>query len=225
MKDSKMSTGSAPLDDLLGGGLERRTITQVYGEPGSGKSTLAVMAAVACLRGREAVVYLDTEGFSAERFAQVAGDEANTLAERLYLYEPVDFTQEGLMIHECEALLRARKVGLIVMDSATALYRSELGKSRDGLRTLSRHMVVLLGYAKRYEVPVLITNQVYQDIDTDVYFGLGGTALGHLSKAILRIEKRPGGVRRVVLEKHRSRPADICFDYVITDEGIRKVER
>ncbi|QSZ67199.1 DNA repair and recombination protein RadB [Methanofollis aquaemaris] len=225
MKLSKASTGSAPLDDLLGGGLERRTITQVYGEPGSGKSTLAVMAAVACLRAGEAVVYIDTEGFSTERFEQIAGGEVEALAERLYLYEPVDFVQEGMMINECEALLRAREVGLIVMDSATALYRSELGTKRDGLRTLSRHMVLLLGYAKRYEVPVLITNQVYQDIDTDVYFGLGGTALGHICKAILRIEKRKDGVRRVVLEKHRSRPADICFDYVITNEGIRKVER
>ncbi|TAJ45724.1 DNA repair and recombination protein RadB [Methanofollis fontis] len=222
MRLSRLSTGSAPLDDLLGGGLERRTITQVYGEPGSGKSTLAIMAAVSCLRGGESVVFIDTEGFSADRFEQIAGEEAEALAERLYLFEPSDFVQEGAMIGEAEALLRAKNVGLIVMDSATALYRSELGTMKDALRTLSRHMVLLLGYAKKYEIPVLITNQVYMDVDTDVFFGLGGTSLGHISKAILRIERR-GGTRRIVLEKHRSRPADTSFDYVIVEEGIRGV--
>jgi len=63
---------------------------------------------------------------------------------------------------------------------------------------------------------------VYMNIDTDVFFGLGGTALGHISKAILRIERRDG-TRRIVLEKHRSRPADTSFDYVIVEEGIREV--
>ncbi|MDK2973742.1 MAG: repair protein RadB [Methanofollis sp.] len=222
MKLSRLSTGSPPLDDLLGGGLERRTITQIYGEPGSGKSTLAVMAAVSCLRSGEDVIYIDTEGFSTDRFEQIAGGEAEALAERLYLFEPADFVQEGVMIAGAEALLRSKKVGLIAMDSATALYRSELGTTKDALRTLSRHMVILLGYAKKYEVPVLITNQVYMDIDTDVFFGLGGTALGHLSKAVLRIERRDG-TRRIVLEKHRSRPADTSFDYVIVEEGIRRV--
>lgn len=222
MKLSRLSTGSEDLDTLLGGGLERRTVTQIYGEPGCGKSTISVMAAVSCLRGGESVVYIDTEGFSAERFEQIAGEEAAALAERLYLYEPIDFVQEGIMINECEALLKTKNVGLIVMDSATALYRSELGTTKDALRVLSQHMVRLLGYAKKYEVPVLITNQVYMDVNTDAFFGLGGTALGHLSKAILRIEKRDS-TRRIVLEKHRSRPTDISFDYVIVNEGIRRV--
>jgi DNA repair protein RadB len=222
MKLSRLSTGSEPLDTLLGGGLERRTITQIYGEPGCGKSTISVMAAVSCLKGGESVIYIDTEGFSAERFEQIAGEEAEALADRLYLYEPVDFVQEGIMVNECEALLRSKTVGLIVMDSATALYRSELGTTKDALRVLSQHMVRLLGYAKKYEVPVLITNQVYMDVDTDAFFGLGGTALGHISKAILRIEKRESK-RRIVLEKHRSRPTDISFDYVIVNEGIRRV--
>ncbi|NVO66701.1 DNA repair and recombination protein RadB [Methanofollis tationis] len=222
VKLSRLSTGSPLLDDLLGGGLERRTITQIYGEPGSGKSTLCIMAAVSCLRGGEDVVYIDTEGFSADRFEQIAGEEAVSLADHLYLFEPADFVQQGVMIAEAEALLRTKRVGLIVMDSATALYRSELGTTKDALRTLSRHMVLLLGYAKKYEVPVLITNQVYMNVDTDVFFGLGGTALGHISKAILRIERRDA-TRRVVLEKHRSRPADTSFDYVIVEEGIRGV--
>jgi DNA repair protein RadB len=50
--------------------------------------------------------------------------------------------------------------------------------------------------------------------------GLGGTALQHISKAIVRIEKRDGH-RRAVLEKHRSLPEGLAFDFAIVEEGIR----
>jgi len=48
MSGDRVATGEPALDDLLGGGLERRTITQLYGEPASGKSTIC-MIATACV--------------------------------------------------------------------------------------------------------------------------------------------------------------------------------
>ena len=45
------------------------------------------------------------------------------------------------------------------------------------------------------------------DTAKNVYYGLGGTALEHLSKAIVRLEKsETAGLRRGRLVKHRSRP-------------------
>ncbi|MDD3932375.1 DNA repair and recombination protein RadB [Methanoculleus sp. UBA303] len=225
MKSDRVSTGSQALDDLLGGGLERRTITQIYGEAASGKSTLCLMAAVANLRSGNSVVYIDTEGFSVERFSQIAGENAGAFADRLYLFEPIDFAQQGAMIADAEGLLRKREdapVGLLVMDSATALYRTELDLGREALRKLSHHMVKLLGLAKKYDIPVLITNQIFMDVERDRVSGLGGTALEHISKAIVRLEKKDS-VRRAMLRKHRSRPEGLSFDFVLTGDGIRKV--
>lgn len=224
MKTDRISTGSTAFDDLLGGGLERRAITQIYGEPASGKSTLCLMAAVACLRAGNSVVYIDTEGFSVERFTQIAGENAGTLADRLYLFEPLDFSQQGTMIADTEGLLKNghAPVGLLVMDSATALYRTELDLGREAIRKLSHHMIRLLGLAKKYDIPVLITNQIYMDVERDRVAGLGGTALEHLSKAIVRLEKKDS-VRRAMLRKHRSRPEGLSFDFVITEDGIRTV--
>ncbi|MDN7012561.1 DNA repair and recombination protein RadB [Methanoculleus sp. FWC-SCC3] len=225
MKTDRVTTGSQGLDDLLGGGLERRAITQIYGEPASGKSTLCLMAAVACLRAGNSVVYIDTEGFSVERFTQIAGESAGTLADRLYLFEPLDFSQQGAMIADTEALLKKNgqaPVGLLVMDSATALYRTELDLGREAIRKLSHHMIKLLGLAKKYDIPVLITNQIYMDVERERVAGLGGTALEHLSKAIIRLEKKDS-VRRAMLRKHRSRPEGLSFDFVITEDGIRTV--
>jgi len=225
MKPDRVSTGSRPLDDLLGGGLERRTITQIYGEPASGKSTFCLMAAVASLRAGNSIIYIDTEGFSVVRFAQVAGGHAAEFADRLYLFEPIDFAQQGAMIADTEALLRKKDgapVDLLVMDSMTALYRTELDLGREAVRRLSHHVIKLLGLAKKYDIPVLITNQIYVDVERDRVSGLGGTALEHISKAIVRLEKRDS-VRRAMLRKHRSRPEGISFDFVITEDGIRAV--
>ncbi|MDN5340702.1 MAG: repair protein RadB [Euryarchaeota archaeon] len=227
MKTDRVGTGSPALDDLLGGGLERRAITQIYGEPASGKSTLCLMASVAALRAGNSVIYIDTEGFSVERFSQIAGGDAGALADRLYLFEPLDFAQQGTMIADSEGLLKKNghaPVGLLVMDSATALYRTELDLGREALRKLSHHMIKLLGLAKKYDIPALITNQIYMDVEREQVAGLGGTALEHLSKAIIRLEKKDG-FRRATLRKHRSRPEGLSFDFAITEDGIRPIER
>jgi len=225
MKTERRRSGNAALDCLLGGGFEVRTITQFYGEPASGKSTLCMIAAVACLRAGQSVVYIDSEGFSIERFRQIAGADTEKIAERLFLFEPIDFEHQGVIIAEADAVLKTHKAGLLVMDSATALYRTDLEKGRDSIQMLTRQMIQLLGYSKRHEIPVIITNQVYMDTIKNTYFGLGGTALEHISKVIIRLEKTAlPGLRRAQLVKHRSQPEGACFDFEITGDGIRARE-
>ena len=225
MKTDRRNSGNAALDRLLGGGLEVRTITQFYGEPASGKSTLCMIAAVSCLRAGHPVVFIDSEGFSIERFRQIAGTDTEKIAERLFLFEPIDFEHQGAMIVEAEKVLKTQKPGLLIMDSATALYRTELEKGRDSIQMLTKQMIQLLGFSKRYEMPVIITNQVYMDTLKNTYFGLGGTALEHLSKVIIRLEKIDShGFRRARLVKHRSQPEGAYFDFEIVEDGIRTRE-
>jgi DNA repair protein RadB len=225
MKTDRRSSGNPALDRLLGGGLEVRTITQFYGEPASGKTALCMIAAVACLRRGQSVVFIDSEGFSIERFRQIAGEDTEKVADRLFLFEPIDFEHQGAMIADAEKVLKAQKVGLLIMDSATALYRTDLEKGRDSIQMLTRQMIQLLGYSKRYEIPVIITNQVYMDTVKNTYFGLGGTALEHISKVIIRLEKTDiPKFRRARLVKHRSQPEGASFDFEITGDGIRAIE-
>jgi DNA repair protein RadB len=221
MKSARENTGNTALDALLGGGIERKAITQFVGEPASGKTTICLLAAVTFLKAGHAVIWIDSEGFSVERFRQVAGEGAEQLAERLFLYEPHGFAQQGTMILEADRTIKTHRAGLIVVDSVTALYRTELDKGRDAMQALVRQVLMLLGYAKRYDIPVLITNQVYVDMAKNSHVGLGGTALEHISKAIVRLERRPGlGERRAVLLKHRSLPGGGAFDFSMAENGI-----
>ncbi len=213
-------SGSVPLDDLIGGGYPRKMVSQIYGEPGSGKSTFCLLAAVHTLRQGRAVVYIDTESFSVDRFTQIAGPEAERLADRFYLYEPADFDQQAAMIADAEKLLNEKKAGLVVVDSATGLYRTEIEQGQDLLRRLTKQMIMLLGYAKRYDIPVIVTNQVYMDPVRNDYAPLGGTSLFHISKVVLRID-RLDGIRRIRIAKHHAKPEGSYLDFVMVEEGIQ----
>ena len=219
LNDSPLPTGSVELDLLTGGGLYRGIITQVYGEPASGKSTMCLMASVSALRAGIRVLFLDSEGFSAERFRQIAGPDAESLATNFFLYEPEDFVQQAVMVKGLDPMLRGG-AGLVVLDTATGLYRSQIDRGRDALQKLTSQMLMLLGYARRYRIPVLISNQVYTDTQRNVLVGLGGIALEHLSKTIVRLERR-NHLRRATLVKHRSLPSGAWFDFEITGDGIR----
>ncbi|MDD1671398.1 MAG: DNA repair and recombination protein RadB [Methanomicrobiales archaeon] len=223
MDRHRVSTGSEPLDTILGGGLEKGTITQVYGEPGCGKSTLALLPMITCLRAGKGVILFDAEGFSVERFRQIAGEGAEGLADKLFIYEPFDFEQQGVMIAESEQLIKKQSIELYVLDSATAHYRTELGRAREAQRKLASQMMFLIGLAKRYHFPVLITNQVYIDPESGEFRPLGGPVLQHLSKTIIRIDKLDG-TRKAILTKHRSIPEGSSFEFEITGEGIKKRE-
>jgi len=225
MKNDRMSSGNAAFDRLLGGGLEARTISQIYGSPASGKSTLCMIAAVSCLRAGHPVVFIDSEGFSIERFRQITGEDTEKLADRLYLFEPIDFEQQGNMIAEADKILKSHKPGLFILDSATALYRTDLDKGRDAMQMLTRQMIQILGYAKRYDLAVIITNQVYMDTTRNTFYGLGGTAMEHLSKVIVRLERlEMPGRRRATLVKHRSQPEGASFDFEMVQDGIKTKE-
>jgi DNA repair and recombination protein RadB len=219
---TRISTGYSALDDLLGGGLERKAITQIYGEPGSGKSTLVLLPVVASLKAGHGVIFIDTEGLSVERFRQIAGEDAEEIAARLYIYEPSDFEQQGIQIAESENLLKKGGIDLLVMDSATALYRTELGQSREAQRKLASQMMYVLGLCRRYAIPALVTNQVYVDPESGDFRPMGGPVLQHLCKAIIRID-RLNGLRRAVLVKHRSLPDGTSFTFEIVGAGIQTV--
>lgn len=222
---NRLPSGAKPIDDLLGGGFEAGTMTQIYGEPSSGKTNICLQLAITTMRAGKYVIFIDTEGFSTERFAQIAGEnEMRALASKLYYYEVTNFDQQFAAIRDAENLIDKgdRNVGLIIMDSATALYRVER-EGRDGMapmRELASQMTALLGLARKHGVAVVITNQIYTDIENEVLRASGGRWLEHISKAIVELKRTGPGKRVAILKKHRSRPEGESVEFTITGKGI-----
>jgi DNA repair protein RadB len=224
-------TGCAAVDDLLGGGFERGAATQIYGPPASGKTNLALSAAIEVAARGQSVLYVDTEGLSADRMQQVAGARAEQtdesiedLAERIIISDAMDFDEQEQAVQDAADL--ASQIELIVLDSATGFYRLERTAQEEGeaLRGVARQITHLLSLARKHDLAVCFTNQVFSDPEGDRSRALGGHTLNHWSGAILRLERFRGGNRRVTLEKHRAQPAGESARFRITDAGITGVD-
>ena len=220
-----VSTGCDALDDLLGGGLDRGTITQVYGPPASGKTNLALSAAVEAAAGGDSVVYIDTEGLSLDRFRQLVdarGDD--DLASRIVISEAHDFAEQREAVTDAAEL--APRSALVVLDSATGFYRLERTADEGGeaLRDVARQLTSLLSLARKHDLAVVVTNQVFTDPESDRARPLGGHTLAHWTGVVLRLDRFRGGNRRATLEKHRSKAAGESARFRITERGLEGVE-
>jgi len=221
-------TGCDPVDDLLGDGFERGVVTQVYGPPAAGKTNLALAAAVEAAVAGQRSLFVDTEGLSLDRFEQPAAaavehtdETVEQLASRLVITEAYDFEDQREAVRDAAEL--AEEVSLIVLDSATGFYRLERADDTEGgqsLRRVAKQVTHLLSLARRYDLAVVITNQVFTDPDADRDRALGGNTLNHWTGTILRVERFRRGNRRVTLEKHRSKPAGETATFQIVGDGL-----
>ncbi|WP_368408628.1 DNA repair and recombination protein RadB [Halorussus salilacus] len=242
MNDETIPTGCGPLDDLLGGGFERGTVTQVYGPPAAGKTNVALGAAVEVAAAGGTAVYVDTEGLSLARFEQVAEARANAtasassaddadadavadLTSRIVIKEAYDFEDQQEAVRDVGDL--ADRADLVVLDSATGFYRLKRSEDTEGgeaLRQVASQVTHLLSLARKHDLAVVLTNQVYTDPDGDRARPLGGHTLEHWTGTVVRIDRFRGGNRRATLEKHRARPAGETAQFRITDAGLEGAE-
>ncbi|WP_135824139.1 DNA repair and recombination protein RadB [Halorussus ruber] len=233
MNHESIPTGCGPLDDLLGGGFEVGTVTQVYGPPAAGKTNVALGAAVEVAADGGTAVYIDTEGLSLSRFEQVAearaeevgADDIEDLTSRIIVKEAYDFAEQEEAVRDTAEL--AERADLVVLDSATGFYRLQRAEDEEGgeaLREVASQVTHLLSLARKHDLAVVLTNQVYTDPDSDRTRPLGGHTLEHWTGTVVRIERFRGGNRRATLEKHRAKAAGEKVQFRITDAGLEAVE-
>ncbi len=221
-------TGCVPIDDLLGGGFERGAVTQVYGPPAAGKSNLVLSAAVEAATAGHSTLYIDTEGLSVDRMEQLARGhpdaDLDSVAGRLIISEVHDFDEQREAVQDAAEF--ADQVGFVVLDSATGFYRLERTEREEGeaLRAVARQVTHLLSLARKHDIAVGLTNQVYTDPEGESARALGGHTLDHWSGVILRLDRFRGGNRRATLEKHHAREAGNTAQFRITDDGITSAQ-
>ncbi|MFB6303284.1 MAG: DNA repair and recombination protein RadB [Haloferacaceae archaeon] len=228
-----LPTGCEPVDDLLGGGFERGVATQVYGPSAAGKTNLALAAAVRVAAAGDRALYIDTEGLSGERFRQLARgvldtpdeDRVEELASRVVVTEAHDLDEQEEAVRDAADF--APQVELVVLDSATGFYRLERSDDDGGetLRRVGRQVTHLLSLARKHDLAVVLTNQVFTDPEADRARALGGHTLNHWTGVVVRLDRFRGGNRRATLEKHHARPAGETVAFRITGRGVTGTER
>ena len=191
-----VSTGSAELDELLGGGLFPGTNTLLTGPSGVGKTTTAVRCMLTALeRGERATYYLFDEGVETlYARARSMGMDLRTHADagRLHVVQidPAELTP-GQFSHSVMNAVERAGTAVVVIDSLNAYLQAMPGQS-----FLMLHMHELLTYLNQCGVTtMLILGQhgLIGDIRTDV-------DLSYLSDTILlfRFFEARGEVRSAV---------------------------
>ncbi|MCX6661831.1 MAG: DNA repair and recombination protein RadB [Euryarchaeota archaeon] len=213
-----LSLGCKPLDELLGDGLESGIITRIYGEAGSGKTNFCLQAARECIRSGKRVAYIDTEGVSVERLRQICMDcDYKRVLRDILFFTPTSFESQEQMI--CDAIA-TKGIGLIVVDTITMFYRLNLEDDREGgIRSFTRQVTNLQVAARQKNLFVIITEQVYTDKAGEVKPFTNRDA-EHMTKTILRFDRKGIGQREATIIKHRSQPEGKKASFRISTIGL-----
>jgi DNA repair protein RadA len=233
----RISTGSKSFDDLLGGGLETKAVTEVYGEFGTGKTQLCHTLCVLVQQDRLAgglgakALYIDTENtFRPERIVSIAearGFDPRRSLENVIVAKAYNSAHQELIIEEAGSVIEDNRARLILVDSAVAHYRAEfIGRATlsERQQRLNKFMHILVRIAETYEVAVVVTNQI--QASPDAYFGdtvraTGGNVVAHTST--YRIHLKRSGKNRIARMVDSPYHAEREILFTLSERGVSDV--
>ena len=202
--------------------MEPGCLTLLYGEAGSGKTNVCLQVARNVAREEQRVIYIDTEGVSLERLRQMCGDDFEKVVPRILFSEPYSNEEQEKLIGQAVKMVdAAMDIGLIIVDSVTMHYRLTLRDDNpEERRSLARQIARLLRVSRKSELPVILTSQVYTDIERGTIEPLGGHMLAHNCKTLVRLEKVGPALRRAVRVKHRHLAEGESVKFRLTERGV-----
>ncbi|MBD3313299.1 DNA repair and recombination protein RadB [Candidatus Woesearchaeota archaeon] len=225
----RISTGITALDSMLEGGYETDTISTIYGPAGSGKTNLCLLAMINVIKSGKKVIFIDTEGsFSVARLKQLSNDY-KSIFERILLLKPMNFDEQKKVFDRLRQITN-EQVGLIIVDTISMLYRIERDKgSENAVSLTNRELGLQFSYlteiARKKEIPVMITTQVYSSFDEREKVNLvGGDIVKYGSKCLIELQKSHKNKRLVMLKKHRSLPESKSVLLEIREDGVYGAE-
>lgn len=204
IEQQQLASGLAPLDNMLGGGVDRGTSTLIMGPAGSGKSALATQyACAAAKRGEHASMFLFEESYSSllNRSTALGMPLKEYIDKKLITIKQVDPAQlqPGEFAHLIREAVEGLKTRVVVIDSLNG-YLNAVPEEK----FLLLHLHELLSYLGQNGIatilvfaqhglvgPMQSTIDVSYLADTVVllrYF----EAKGRIHKAISIVKKRSG---------------------------------
>ncbi|KAI9894357.1 MAG: recombinase rad51 [Vezdaea aestivalis] len=238
-----ITSGSHQLDTLLAGGFETGSVTEVFGEFRTGKSQICHTLAVTCQLpfenggGEGKCLYIDSENtFRPVRLVSVAerfGLSAEEVLDNIAYARAYNTDHLQTLLNQASAMMMETRFALLVVDSVTALYRSEFsGRGELAARQnhLSQTLRRLHRLADEFGIAVVITNQVVAQVDAgpmsfnpDPKKPIGGNIIAHSSTTRLSLKKARGENRICKVYDSPSLPESDC-QFAITEGGIADVQ-
>ena len=234
---TRITSGSKELDTLLGGGFESNSITELFGEFRTGKTQICHTLCITCQLpkkdggGEGKAIYIDTEGtFRPEKLASIAerfGLDPKEAIENVFYARAYNSDHQNRLLMQVCALMCEHKFSLLIVDSATALYRTDYsGRAELSNRqmSLAKFLRNLQKIADEHKIVVVITNQVVATVDGNAFGGndkkpIGGHIMAHACQTRLYLKKGLKQNRICKIYDSPSLPEGEAT-YSITDRGI-----
>lgn len=176
-------------------------INLIYGESATGKTTLALQESLKEAKENKKIAFIDTENsFSIERIKQMNKDY-NELIKKIFLFQPKSFLDQH------ELIKKLSKFDLIVIDTIGNFYRIDI---KDNLYQANARLKKQLEILKGLNCKVLVTNQVYFDINKNRNRNVGDNILVKHVDNIIMLRKDP----RILINNNKK------FDFKIDDSGL-----
>ena len=189
-----ISSGSLLIDKILGGGIGKGRITEIYGAESSGKTTLCLQFAAQCQKAGGRVAFIDAENALDTAYAEHLGVNVDEM-----IFTQPNSGEQALEI--ADALAKSGEVDLIIIDSVAALVPQaeldgEMGDVTIGLqaRMMSKAMRKLTGTLNEHQCAIIFINQIRMKINTGFMMGnpettTGGNALKFYASQRIELKK------------------------------------
>jgi DNA repair protein RadA/Sms len=206
---SRLSTGSAELDRVLGGGLVAGSVTLIGGDPGIGKSTLMLQSAAA-LNAAGPVLYATGE----ESLKQVA-----LRARRLGLEAAAARLIAETQVESIVAAAASLKARALIVDSIQTMYSDRIEAAPGAVSQLREGTAGLVRFAKASGTAVLLVGHVTKEGQI-----AGPRVLEHMVDTVLYFESDTGSRYRVLRSvKNRFGAANEIGVFAMVEQGLREV--
>ena len=208
---SRISTGIAEVDRVLGGGFIPGAVILLAGEPGNGKSTLAaqILDKIGRSSGSAATLYVSGEE-SAEQ-VKLRLDRLGAKLDNLHFLGETD-------ARTVAATIAQTRPAVAVVDSIQTMTAD--GNGAGSLGAVRASAGILTECAKINSVPLILIGQVTKDGAT-----AGPKSLEHLVDVVLSLEgDRESHYRILRAEKNRFGSTEEIGVFTMAESGLKEVK-
>ncbi|KAF0249369.1 MAG: DNA repair protein RadA/Sm [bacterium] len=209
--NSRISSGVAEFDRVLGGGIVPGSLVLIGGDPGIGKSTLLLQVAEKLSETVHKVLYISGE--ESERQIKLRGQRLGLNPKNLFLMPETCLEK---IIDEIEH----HKPTCIIIDSVQTIYSEKIESAPGGISQIREVAGQMLVQAKRNTISIFLIGHVTKE-------GMlaGPKALEHIVDTVLYFEGEHHHNHRIVRAvKNRFGPANELGIFEMTANGLIPVK-
>ncbi|MCI0381786.1 MAG: DNA repair protein RadA [Chlamydiae bacterium] len=208
---SRIFTGIAEFDRLLGGGLVIGSLSLIGGDPGIGKSTLMLHISENLSKQGLTVLYVCGEESVEQTFLRA--QRIGAKSEKLYLLSETLFSRIKQHVEEI-------KPDILIVDSIQILYKEEIPSSPGSVTQVREIAMELMHLSKQWNISTFMIGHVTKSGEI-----AGPKVLEHIVDTVLDFEgDRQHGFRILRAVKNRFGPTDEIAIFQMNATGLSEVE-